>query len=559
MLKTKNGLVLLNSCEEFLLTKDMTQTEENSLESLVRLGKRGEGVYGVVYSACEKNGPLVGNTFAVKRNLIDAAGDFVGSLRELDILIRVNGHPHIVTVNSISIGDPFGGGRSGNLSPIMDSGFKDDKVHFIFEEAIEDGASFFRRASWADLKKCIVHLLLSVEYFHGKGVIHRDLKPANLLVFQDESEGTILKVCDFGLSKPVTFQGRQTPSTVTSWYRAPEILFEDNYDIKVDLWSVGCILYEMVTKLPLLHGSPDEKTTILNHLVRLFPESELLPNNPRSCPPETRGLCTRQPTTKSRLSWAAQISRKAKPQQMQAQGWDHNLFMDLIRHLLVIEPLERYSATEALQHPFLKDYQGYIARIRENFPVDPDPEIAIHLQVCHNCHLNDNSRPKCDRERGIVIAKKIFNDRHKYSWYSHRILFQTISLYDRYLCYLDGKPIENGRSRLAFTLCLYMAIKYFTTLSTLIPFSSLYGEISEEEKKWAEALEMKIIEEITGYRIYNPTIYEAADSFDELLEENHIIDLFDIYTSSQVKGIPINSLTPLEVYELYRRKDIPRI
>lgn len=531
----------VNNIDKGSSSMEKSGDESPQLDKLVRLGKKGEGVYGIVYSAYDKNDE--GTTFAVKRNLIDVSGDFVGSIRELDILVRLNGHPHIVTVNSISFGDPFGGGIGNTLSPISDGDYKDDKIHFIFEEAREDGSSYFPEASWSDLKRCMVHLLLAVEYCHAKGVIHRDLKPANLLIFDsldnkvpDVNDQPTLKICDFGLSKPGTYQGKQTPSVVTSWYRAPEIFLEEDYDDKVDLWSAGCIFYEMVTKLPLLHGSPDRADTILGNLNSLFPKLSLIKSQ------ETGKIIPRR----HRVTWKDQLHRKAPIEEMAEQGWDMVLFLNLLDHLLCSAE-DRYSATEALDHKFFGDYLEYITITRKEYPPIPNSEPKIVFVKGK------------ERDGACKIARKIFIDRHKYNWYSHRILFQAISIFDRFLAKNPGK-LDIKNIRIAFTVCLYIAVKYFSTLSILIPFSSLYGEISDDEKRWAEEFEINLLEKISNYTIYHPTLYEAADTLGEILEDDHVFDLLNIYIDGKVKlrgteqSFDINGLQPTQVYRYYRGK-----
>jgi serine/threonine protein kinase len=77
--------------------------------------------------------------------------------------------------------------------------------------------------------------------------IHRDLKPANILI----TPGNIVKLADFGLAKKI--EGAQhaamTSEVVTIWYRPPELLMGcQDYGPEIDIWSAGCILYEMLTR-----------------------------------------------------------------------------------------------------------------------------------------------------------------------------------------------------------------------------------------------------------------------------------------------------------------------
>lgn len=90
-----------------------------------------------------------------------------------------------------------------------------------------------------------------LKYIHSAGIIHRDIKPENLLV----NANCDLKICDFGLSTVRTGELNKdfmlTNYVVTRWYRAPEVLLKygnKDYNTKIDMWSVGCILAEMFTK-----------------------------------------------------------------------------------------------------------------------------------------------------------------------------------------------------------------------------------------------------------------------------------------------------------------------
>jgi mitogen-activated protein kinase 15 len=92
---------------------------------------------------------------------------------------------------------------------------------------------------------------------HRKGVIHRDLKPSNILIDKDAN----VKIADFGLTRKSNSMldeayDNMTDYVASRWYRAPEILLGSNkYDEKADMWSVGCILAELMLGRVLFEGS----------------------------------------------------------------------------------------------------------------------------------------------------------------------------------------------------------------------------------------------------------------------------------------------------------------
>ena len=89
---------------------------------------------------------------------------------------------------------------------------------------------------------------------HSVGICHRDLKPENILLKDDD-----VRICDVGSSKVLDFDSfLNTPYIVTRYYRAPELLLASRYyDHSIDVWSVGCILFELLTKTPLFPGDQE--------------------------------------------------------------------------------------------------------------------------------------------------------------------------------------------------------------------------------------------------------------------------------------------------------------
>ncbi|KAK9892290.1 hypothetical protein WA026_019096 [Henosepilachna vigintioctopunctata] len=108
----------------------------------------------------------------------------------------------------------------------------------------------------AQTKTYIQMCLSGVSYMHNNHIMHRDLKPSNLLI----SHSGILKIADFGLARIYKKTDLRTYShqVATRWYRAPELLYGSRtYTPKVDIWSVGCILGEMIHRKPLFPGETD--------------------------------------------------------------------------------------------------------------------------------------------------------------------------------------------------------------------------------------------------------------------------------------------------------------
>lgn len=117
----------------------------------------------------------------------------------------------------------------------------------------------------------VYQILRGLKYIHSAGIIHRDLKPSNIGVNEDCE----LKILDFGLARPT--ESEMTGYVATRWYRAPEIMLNwMHYNQTVDIWSVGCIMAELLTGRTLFPGT--DHIQQLNLILEILgtPSNELM-------------------------------------------------------------------------------------------------------------------------------------------------------------------------------------------------------------------------------------------------------------------------------------------
>ena len=109
-------------------------------------------------------------------------------------------------------------------------------------------------------------ILLGLKYCHERGVVHRDIKPSNVLL---NHESASIRIADFGTARRFRRGEPRTPEVCTTWYRAPGLLLGDlQYTHKADIWSVGCIVGEMICGYPLFPGENEIDT--LYHIFQML-------------------------------------------------------------------------------------------------------------------------------------------------------------------------------------------------------------------------------------------------------------------------------------------------
>ncbi|KAI9401239.1 hypothetical protein POPTR_001G099900v4 [Populus trichocarpa] len=197
----------------------------------------GRGAYGIVCAAVNSETheevaiKKIGNAFD---NIIDAKR----TLREIKLLCHMD-HENVIAMRDI-------------IRPPKMEAFND--VYIVYELMDTDLHQIIRSEQSLNDDHCqyfLYQLLRGLKYVHSANVLHRDLKPSNLLL----NSNCDLKIGDFGLARTTAETDFMTEYVVTRWYRAPELLLNcSEYTAAIDIWSVGCILGEIMTREPLFPG-----------------------------------------------------------------------------------------------------------------------------------------------------------------------------------------------------------------------------------------------------------------------------------------------------------------
>lgn len=288
-----------------------------SLRKYEKHEKLGEGSYGIVYRATNTETKQIVALKILKFDNHDEDGVPSALLREISILKSIN---HI------------------NIVSLFEAQTSEYPFFLAFEYVGRDLRSLCMKSrtfKQQSIRSYAFQMLAGVYYLHSHRIIHRDIKPDNILI----SKAGILKLCDFGMARYFTIPMRPyTPYVVTLWYKAPELLLGGFYELSIDIWSIGCILYELITSCPLFpgDGTLDQMMRILKVL---------------GTPSEEE-----YPGFKEKFTKTLEIELpKHEPKDLVAMmnGADP-LLIDLVKRMLRFDPMKRISAKEALQHPYFE-------------------------------------------------------------------------------------------------------------------------------------------------------------------------------------------------------------
>uniref|UniRef100_A0A8C9WD40 cyclin-dependent kinase n=1 Tax=Scleropages formosus TaxID=113540 RepID=A0A8C9WD40_SCLFO len=315
------------------------------LETYVKLGKLGEGTYATVFKGRSK---LTENLVALKEiRLEHEEGAPCTAIREVSLLKNLK-HANIVTLHDIIHTD-----RSLTLVfEYLDSDLK----HYL------DNCG--NLMSMHNVKIFMFQLLRGLSYCHKRKILHRDLKPQNLLI-NDKGE---LKLADFGLARAKSVPTKTySNEVVTLWYRPPDVLLgSTEYSTPIDMWGVGCILFEMATGRPMFPGSTVKEELHLIFRLMGTPTEETWP-----------GITT------------SEEFRSYLFPQYRAQP--------LINHV----PRERISAEASLRHPYFKSLGEQIHTLPDTSSVFSLREVQLQKDPGHRASVFQQAARGKNRRQSI--------------------------------------------------------------------------------------------------------------------------------------------------------------
>lgn len=304
-------------------------------------GKLGDGTYGTVFKGiCSATSKL--KVFYHLTDEVVAVKQMKRKFYTWESCLKLKEVKALKALNNV------------NIIKVREVIREENKLYFVFEymeqnlyDKISKRTSFFTEAQALHIVK---QILSGLSYMHRQGFFHRDIKPENILISNFQ-----VKIADLGLAREVRSLPPYTEYVSTRWYRAPELLLQSTtYNSPVDIWAVGCILFEVLTFQPLFPGKNDT-----DQLMRIC--SVLGKFNSDNTWAEAESFSAR-----CGFCWPNFVKVPIKNIVRSINGSVTEETTSLIESILLYDPSRRESASKLLQHSvFLRQDSELISQTED--------------------------------------------------------------------------------------------------------------------------------------------------------------------------------------------------
>ncbi|KAJ2979145.1 hypothetical protein NUW58_g7275 [Xylaria curta] len=308
----------------FIFRYPRSRTSSAFLQQYTLLERLGKGHFAEVYLCIEKS---TGQRYAVKiftkNPAVEERSKMEGLQQEIAVLMGVN-HPNVLCLKDT---------------------FNEKNAVYLVLELAPEGELFNhivakQKLTEDETRKLFSQLFQGIKYLHDRNIVHRDIKPENILLVDKDVH---VKLADFGLAKIIGEESFTTTLCGTPSYVAPEILADGRhrkYTKAVDIWSLGVVLYICLCGFPPFSDelySRDFPYTLSQQI-----------RSGRFDYPSPYWDSVGDPARK--FAYLLNVSSKAL-----------TVVVDLIDHMLVVEPGKRFTVDECLRHPWLTQKMPAVA------------------------------------------------------------------------------------------------------------------------------------------------------------------------------------------------------